>query len=56
MTSLAIVNGTVLTIDAANHVYRGGTVVVEGDRIVAVGSPGEVRIPAGAEVIGEGDY
>jgi hypothetical protein len=30
-------------------------VVVQGDRIIAVGGAGEVRIPAGAEVVDLGD-
>ena len=50
--SLIIENGTVLTMDDARQVYFGGHVVLDGDRIAAVGSgryPGPVQ--AGDEVI-----
>jgi 5-methylthioadenosine/S-adenosylhomocysteine deaminase len=49
---IVIENGTVLTVDDAGHVYFGGHVVLDGDRITAVGDgsyPGPV--PAGDEVI-----
>ena len=37
--------------DAAGALKRDRTVVVEGDRVAAVGEAGRVRIPAGARVI-----
>jgi 5-methylthioadenosine/S-adenosylhomocysteine deaminase len=49
---IVIENGTVLTVDDAEHVYFGGHVVLDGDRIAAVGPgsyPGPVQ--AGDEVI-----
>jgi 5-methylthioadenosine/S-adenosylhomocysteine deaminase len=49
---IIIENGTVLTVDDAGHVYFGGHVVLDGDRIAAVGPgsyPGPVQ--AGDEVI-----
>lgn len=44
---LAIKNGTIYTIE--NGVVEGGTVLIDGNKIVAVGQ--NVQIPAGAEVI-----
>ena len=35
---IVIENGTVLTVDDAGHVYFGGHVVLDGDRIAAVGA------------------
>ena len=49
---LIIENGTVLTMDDARTVYFGGHVVLDGDRIAAVGPgpyPGSAQ--AGDEVI-----
>ena len=49
---IVIQGGTVLTVDDAGTVHFPGHVVIDGDRIAAVGGgayPGEV--PAGAEVI-----
>jgi 5-methylthioadenosine/S-adenosylhomocysteine deaminase len=50
--SLVINNGTVLTLDDTRNVYFGGHVVLDGDRIAAVG-PGSYPGPAqaGDEVI-----
>ena len=54
--SLAITGVTV--IDATGAPAQPDiTVVVTGDRITAVGKPGEVRVPAGAQVVdGKGKY
>jgi len=53
MSRLVIDNGTVLTMDDARTVHFGGHVVIEGDRITAVG-PGRYdsasRGPADAEL------
>ncbi len=49
---IVIENGTVLTVDDAGHVYFGGHVVLDGDRIATVGAgsyPGPVQ--PGDEVI-----
>ena len=35
-------NGTVVTMNDADEVHFGGTVVIEGDRIVDVGTDAEV--------------
>jgi imidazolonepropionase-like amidohydrolase len=46
---VAVVGGTVITMAGDDGgVIEDATVVVEGDRIVAVGATGEVTIPAGA--------
>jgi 5-methylthioadenosine/S-adenosylhomocysteine deaminase len=52
MSRLVIQNGTVLTMDDTRNVYFGGHVVLDGDRIAAVG-PGSYPGPAqaGDEVI-----
>jgi 5-methylthioadenosine/S-adenosylhomocysteine deaminase len=48
---LVIRNGTVLTLDDADEVVFGGTVVIDGDRITQVLEPGEVvEGPAGTEI------
>ncbi|HVS13968.1 MAG TPA: amidohydrolase family protein [Thermoanaerobaculia bacterium] len=47
--AVALVGGTVITMAGEDGgVVEGGTVVVEGDRIVAVGPREEVPVPAGA--------
>ncbi|GAB2779711.1 amidohydrolase family protein [Rhabdobacter roseus] len=46
--TLAFTNATIITMKG-NEVIQGGTLVVEGNRIVAVGRG--VRVPAGAKVI-----
>ena len=43
---IVIENGTVVTEDDAGHVYAGGHVVLDGDRITAVG-PGRYRFEVG---------
>jgi imidazolonepropionase-like amidohydrolase/Tol biopolymer transport system component len=48
---VALVGGRVLTVDADDQVIEDGTVVVESDRIVAVGPRAEVEVPAGAHVV-----
>ncbi|HEY6087655.1 MAG TPA: amidohydrolase family protein [Burkholderiaceae bacterium] len=40
---LLVDNGTVITIDGARRVIEGGSVAVQGDRIVAVGPSDELR-------------
>lgn len=47
----AITGGLVLALDERGSVFPGGTVVVEDSHIVAVGHPGTVATPPGAEVI-----
>jgi 5-methylthioadenosine/S-adenosylhomocysteine deaminase len=42
---LVITNGTVVTMNAADEIHHGGTVVIEDDRITAV-SPAGVEVPA----------
>ena len=48
---VALVGGRVITVDADDRVIDDATVVVEGDRIVAVGPSTEVEVPAGAHVV-----
>src|SRR5262249_34272856 len=48
---LIIRNGIVLTLNDADDVLFGGTVVVEGDRIAAVAGAEEVIEPSGATVL-----
>ncbi|MBL8268922.1 MAG: PD40 domain-containing protein [Steroidobacter sp.] len=48
--TLALTNGRVITMQGDQIIERG-TVVVTGNRIVAVGETGAVAIPAGAKVI-----
>ena len=52
----AFENVTVVPMDAPG-LLEGRTVVVEGDRITAIGAHGEVSVPAGAvRIAGEGRY
>jgi len=46
---IAFVGGQILTMDG-DTIHEDGTVVVEGDRIVAVGPRGEIDVPADAKV------
>src|SRR5690606_1556866 len=48
--SLAIVNGTVID-GTGNAPLKSAVIVVDGDRIAAVGAKGKVTIPQDAEVI-----
>lgn len=48
--SVAFVGGRVITMEGAK-VIENGTVVVTGNKIVAVGESGSVDVPAGAKVI-----
>jgi imidazolonepropionase-like amidohydrolase/Tol biopolymer transport system component len=48
--SIAMVGGRVITMDG-DQVIENGTVVVEGNRITAVGASNEVEIPRGAKVV-----
>lgn len=55
-TTLAVVNVSVLPMDA-ERVISDAIVVVDGDRITAVGPASEVDVPEGAQVIdGSGGY
>ena len=45
MTRIVIDNGAVVTMDDAMAVHHGGTVVIEDDRIIEVGS--SARSPSG---------
>ena len=52
--TLALVGGRVVTMrdaDAREEIIEDGVVVIEGNRIVAVGPRGEVDLPRGAEVV-----
>lgn len=46
----AVVGATLVDLDGKSHV-RDAVVLVEGERIAAIGSRGQVSIPAGAEII-----
>jgi len=55
-SAIAIVNVSVIPMDR-ERVEAGQTVLVRGDRIVAIGAAGEVPVPGGATVIdGAGRY
>jgi len=47
---VALVGGKVVTM-RGDEVHTDGVVVVDGNRIVAVGARGEVAIPAGAQIV-----
>ena len=50
--TLALVGGRVITLrDGSDEVIEDGVVVVEGNRIAAVGARGEVAVPATARVV-----
>ena len=51
MTLIAITGGRVLTMDEQRRILDRGTVLVEDDRIAAVGPDREIDVPAGAEVL-----
>lgn len=51
MSRKLIVNGYVVTVDAARNVYPGGYVAIDGARIAAVGPAAEAPPHAGFEVI-----
>lgn len=44
-------NGYILTMNASNQVYASGSLLVEGDRILAVGTVDESQVRGDAEVI-----
>lgn len=50
-TRLALTNARVITMDGARRVLERGTVLVEGNRIAAVGPADEVAIPAGYDTV-----
>jgi len=47
----AIVGGRVLTMNDHRQIFESGTVLIEGNRIIAVGRDTEVDVPAEAEII-----
>jgi Tol biopolymer transport system component len=47
---LAFVNGKIITM-RGDEVIEGGTVIVDGNRIVTVGQAGHVPVPSGAKVV-----
>lgn len=49
--TVAVVGGRIVTM-RGDEVIEDGTVVVEGNRIRAVGPRGQVQVPAGAHVVG----
>ena len=51
MSQVLIRNGTILTMDGRRQVYDGGGVLVEGERIVAVGPVPPDRVTDNAEVV-----
>lgn len=49
---VALTNAKIVTMaDKAGGIIEGGTIVVRGDRILAVGPAGSVAIPAGAKTV-----
>ena len=51
MSSTAIINAIIFTVDEKNSVYRNGSIVFSGTVITAVGSSDSVTIPEGAIVV-----
>jgi len=49
--TIALTNANIITMNGDREVIENGTVVVEGNRIQAVGRAGDVQVPAGAETI-----
>lgn len=47
---VAITNARILTMDDDSTVIENGTILIQGNRIVALGPANEVRIPAAADV------
>lgn len=54
MSQVLIRSGTILTMDGRRQVYDGGGVLVEGERIVAVGAVPSDRVTDNAEVVDAG--
>jgi imidazolonepropionase-like amidohydrolase/Tol biopolymer transport system component len=48
--AIALVGGRVVTMKG-DEIFENGTVVVEGNRILAVGPAGQIAVPAGARVV-----
>ncbi|WP_116364298.1 amidohydrolase family protein [Parahaliea mediterranea] len=48
---VALVNARVITMDGQRTVHERGTVLLEGNRIQAVGAAGDVSVPAGYEQV-----
>lgn len=51
METLLIKHGLVVTIDKEDHIYRDGTIVIEGNQITAVGPGSSIPDVPGAKVI-----
>jgi len=51
MTTVAIQNALIYTVDAAFHCYHPGTIVFDESQIVAVGPAGSVAVPEGAQIV-----
>ncbi len=49
--TVAFTNARIITVNANDDVIGNGVVVVQDNRILAVGKTGEVQVPAGAKVI-----
>jgi imidazolonepropionase-like amidohydrolase len=49
-TAIAVVGATIIDGTGQSAIPRG-TVLIEGDRIVAVGPSDEVEVPAGAQIV-----
>jgi cytosine/adenosine deaminase-related metal-dependent hydrolase len=51
---LLIRGGIIVTMDADRHIYRNGSILVEGDRILEIGPAEQITAPPNAEVIEAG--
>ncbi len=48
---IALTNARIITVNATNEVIENGNVIVEGNKIIAVGTASDVPVPADAKVI-----
>ena len=55
MTHVAIVGGTIVTMDEERRIIDGGTVLIEDDEISAVGHRNSIEIPDSAEILNAED-